>query len=105
VQRLGRTVVVTVSCPAEPCVAKIQGTVRVPRVRRAKATTYRLKAVTKRIATGKKARVTFVLSSARRSKIRRAINARKRVVVKLVVIATDAAGNATRRNRQVRLKR
>jgi len=71
----------------------------------AKAKTYKLKTVITVIAKGQKVTVKLKLSAAVRAAIKRALGARKRVVVAVKVTVADAAGNKTTLTRQIRLKR
>jgi hypothetical protein len=103
-QRLRTTVPVTISCPDEPCIAVAAGSVRVPRVGRVRAKTFKLKAKTTHIAQGAKKSVTLRLTRAARSAIRRALRARKRVAVKLDVRVADGAGNVRPLTRRIVLR-
>jgi beta-glucanase (GH16 family) len=103
-QRLRAIVPVTISCPDEPCLATAAGTVRVPRVGRVAARTYRLEAQTTTVLKGTKATVRLKLSARARVAVGRALRARKRVVLKLRVRVADGAGNARALTRQVRLR-
>jgi len=103
-QKLRATVPVTISCPDESCLAAAAGTVRVPRVGRVRAKTYRLKAQTTTIVKGTKVTVRLKLSPQARLAIRRALRARKRVVLALRVRVADGAGNVRPLSRRVRLR-
>jgi beta-glucanase (GH16 family) len=103
-QRLRATVPVTISCPDESCLAAAAGTVRVPRVGRARATTYSLRAHATTVVKGTNATVRLKLSAPAQVAIRRALRARRRVVVKLRVRVADGAGNVRPLTRQVRLR-
>ena len=103
-RRLGPTTAIRISCPDEACVATASGTVGVPRVGRVRARTYVLKAKTTRIVQGDRDTVQLALPRAARSAIRRALRARKRVVLTLSVRAADAAGNVRRLTRRVALR-
>ncbi len=102
-QTLAPTVAVTVSCRDEACRAAASGTVRVPRVGRAKARSYTVRSVAA-IAAGAKAAVRLKLSPRARAAIRRALRARKRVTMRVAVRVTDRAGNARTLRRTVALK-
>lgn len=104
-QRLRSNVVVRVSCPDEPCRATATGTIRVPRLGHARATTYKSRAGTATIARGVKVPVRLTLSSRARAAILRALTAGRRMVLKLGVRVTDRAGNVRPRTRQVALRR
>ena len=80
------------------------GTIRVPKVGRAKARTYKLKAVAGALAIGGKGTVRLKLSKTVRSAVRRALRARKRVTVKVVARVGNRAGVARALTRSVRLK-
>jgi hypothetical protein len=103
-QKVGATAVVTISCPEETCSATATGTVRVPRLGRTRAKTYRLKARTTRIAKATKVTVRLKLSDRARVAITRALRAGKRIVLKLGVSVADRTGNVRRLTRQVTLK-
>jgi hypothetical protein len=68
------------------------------------AKTYSLKAHTTTVVKGTQATVGLKLSTRARAAIRRALRARKRVVLKLRVRVADGAGNARPLTRQVRLR-
>ena len=105
-QRLGRSVVVRITCVSEPCRSRARATVRVPGTGGRKAKTYRLGPVTTALVTkGKPATLALRITSTPRSAIRRALLARKKVIVRVTIEVRDAAGNATTRTRSVRLKR
>lgn len=104
-QKLGSTVFVDVLCPREGCRTTLSGTVRVARIGAFKARTYRLKAVTRAMAQGSKARIALKLPAVARTAIGRALRARRATVVKLRIRALDAAGNARTLTREVRLRR
>jgi beta-glucanase (GH16 family) len=104
-QKLRQSVVVTVTCPDEPCRATATGTVRVPRIAHARAATYRSRTTTPTIAKGRKAAVKLKLSRSARAAITRALRAGKRVVLKLGVRVADKAGNVQPSTRQVTLRR
>jgi hypothetical protein len=102
-QRLGRTVSVKVLCRDEPCRASVTGTVRVPRIGRAQARTYKPRAVAA-IARGATLAVRLNLSTAARAAIRRALRSHRRITVQLAVRVTDGAGNAVNLSRRVALR-
>jgi beta-glucanase (GH16 family) len=104
-QKLRANVVVSVSCPDEPCRATATGTIRIPRLGHARATTYRPSAATTSIARGMRVPVRLRLSSHARAAIMRALRADKRIVLKLGIRVADSAGNVQPRTRQVTLKR
>jgi hypothetical protein len=104
-QKLRANVVVTVSCPDEPCRATATGTVRVPRLGHVRATTYKPRARTMAIAEGTKVPVKLKLSGTARAAIMRALIAGRHIVLKLGVRIADAAGNVQPRTRQVALTR
>jgi hypothetical protein len=96
---------VTVSCPSEACTAIVAATIKVPKVGRVKAKTFKLKSVT--IKLGEKVRRKFALriSQTARLAIMRALRARKSVSAVLSISARDAAGNTRRASRRVRFTR
>ncbi|HEV2774526.1 MAG TPA: glycoside hydrolase family 16 protein [Solirubrobacteraceae bacterium] len=102
-QQLGTTVSVRVACRDEPCRVSVNGTIRVPRVGRARARTYRPTGFAL-IGGGASATVRLRLSRASRATIRRALRSRRRVNVVLRVRVVDSAGNARTLNRTVTLK-
>jgi hypothetical protein len=97
-------VVVTVSCPHEPCKATARGTIRVPRLRRARAATFKLAARTTTIAKDMRVQVRLKLRRDARAAITRALRAGRRIVLKLNVSVADEAGNIRPRTRQVMLR-
>ncbi len=103
-QKLGRSVYMRVSCPIEACRATARGTVRVPRIGRAPAKRYSLKAATAAIPKGGKTTLRPKLFRAAHRASRRALRAGRRVYVKLRVTVADQAGNKTSRQRRVRLR-
>jgi hypothetical protein len=104
-QKLRASVVVTVSCPHEPCKATARGTLRVPRLRRARAATFKPAARTTTIAKGMRVQVRLKLRRDARAAITRALRAGRRIILKLNVSVADKAGNIRPRTRQVMLRR
>jgi beta-glucanase (GH16 family) len=104
-QKVDATVAVTIACPDEACRATTSATVRVPKVGRARARVFRPKAITATIAKGTRATVKLKLSGRARAAIRRALKARRRVVLKLGVRVADSAGNVRPQTRRVALRR
>jgi hypothetical protein len=104
-QKVARTVAVTISCPDEACAATTTASVRVPKLGRTKAKTYKLKTIKAKIAKGAKASIKLVLSTAARAAIRRALLSHKRIVAAIKVTIADPAGNQRVLTRQVRFKR
>ena len=79
-------------------------TVRVPANHGRAAKTYRLGPVaTKLVARGTRRTLALRIAAVPRAAIRRALRARKRVRATITITLTDAAGNAAKRTRQVRL--
>jgi len=103
-QKLAATVAVTVSCPDEACRAIVTGLVRVPELGRMNARTYKPKAIATTIARGTQVTAKLKLTKSARAAIRRALRARKRIVVKISVIVADSLGNTRTLRRQVKLK-
>jgi hypothetical protein len=106
IQRLAPRVTVRVTCVSEPCTSRATATVRVPANRGRLARTYKLGPVTaKLVAKGKRTTLALPIGRTPRAAIRRALFARKRVVATITITVTDAAGNARKSTRKVRLKR
>lgn len=103
-QKVRKTVSVKVSCPDEACGVKAQGIVRVPKVGRIKATTYRLKQVVKEIAKDKRVTLRLKLSAKARRAIKRALRRHKTVTIELTIRVSDAAGNTRTRARTIKMK-
>jgi beta-glucanase (GH16 family) len=103
-QRLGSTVRVVISCPDESCRATMTGSVRVPQLGRTRARTYTTTA-TATLARGTKVAVRLRLPDRARAAITRALQAHRRIVVKLGVRVSDGAGNVGVGTRRVTLKR
>ena len=103
-QRLRKSVAVTVSCIQEACTATTRASLRIPSIGPANAKTYKLKTVVSKLANGETATLKLRLPTAARSAIKRALRARKRIVVKVKLIVTDAAGNTTTIIRKIRLR-
>jgi len=103
-QKLGKTVAVTVACPDEACTATASGSVRVPKVGKRNAKTFKLKQVTRAIVIGGKSNLKLKLSATARASIKRALRAGKKVTVKLKVVVVDALGNDKTLKRNVSLK-
>lgn len=100
-QRANANVVARASCGAEACRVRAEGTVSVAGSSRR----YRLKAVSANAGAGKSAQLALKPSRTTRAVIRRALRARRTVRVRLALTATDAAGNAVKATRTVRLRR
>jgi len=105
IQKLRPTVGLTVSCISEACTAVVSGTVRLPRLGRIAAKTYKLKSVSVKLAKGAKRKVALKLPLTLRRLIVRAMKAHKVISVKFAVKVTDAAGNSRTLRRSARLKR
>ena len=103
-QNLARTIVVSISCIDENCTATTVASVRVPRIGASKAKTYSLKAVRTQVPKGRKVTIKLMLSVSARTAIRRALRARKKVVVSVRLTVVDAADNKRMVRRQVQLK-
>ncbi|MEY2514655.1 MAG: hypothetical protein QOJ89_2013 [bacterium] len=104
-QRIASTVAVTISCTDEPCLATASGTLSVPRVRGARALTYRPAARTAFIAEGANVAVRLRLSRAVRVAISRALRAHARSVLRLRVRVADNVGNARTLTREMSFRR
>jgi hypothetical protein len=94
-------VVVVVACLNEPCTATAKGTISVP----GQAKLLRLKAVTKRIAQGGKAKLKLRLGKKAARAVKRALRKRKKVKARISVAVRDDAGNGTVQKRTIRVKR
>jgi extracellular elastinolytic metalloproteinase len=106
IQKLTRTVIVRVTCTNEPCKMRAAATLRVPANGGRKAKTFRLGPVTTNlVAKGRRRTLSLPIGKTARAAIRRALIARKRVTATITLTLTDAAGNAARPTRKVRLKR
>ena len=102
-QMLGTTVALRVTCRDEPCRANVTSTIRVPRVGRARARTYKPATVLS-LRAGTATTVRLKLSASARAAIRRALRSRNRVTVRVAVRISDSAGNARTLSRQVALR-
>ena len=102
-QVLGPAVVVRVTCRDEPCRATATSTIRVPRVGRARARTYRPTAALA-IRAGTATTVRLRLSASARAAIRRALRSRRRVSARVDVRVSDSAGNARTLSRQIAIR-
>jgi hypothetical protein len=100
-QRIGPTASVTITCVDEPCLATVAGAVRVPRVGRSRARTYRPATVARPIARGGQSTVKLKLSKAARAAITRALRARRKIVLAIGVRVADRAGNARTLTRSI----
>jgi len=93
-QKLGRSVRLRITCPAEPCAAAAAGTVRVPKVGTHKAKTYKLTAAAAQIAKGATATLKPRLSKSARGAIRRALHRGRKITVKLTIAVGDSLATA-----------
>jgi beta-glucanase (GH16 family) len=103
-QRLGRTVSFAIACPDEACRATGTGSIRVPRIGRVAAKTYRIRPVTWAIAGGTSVTVRLQLTSSARVAIRRALRAGRRITVRVGIQVVDSAGNMRPLTRRVALR-
>ncbi len=104
-QKLGKSVRVDVACPRETCVAKVGGTVRVPRIGAAKARLFELTGVTTKLSKGARTTLRPKLSRTAQTAIRRALGRGRRITVKLTIAVRDASENTRTLTRYVTLKR
>jgi hypothetical protein len=83
----------------------VSATVAVPRLGRRKATTYRLKALTRSIVKGAsgKRKIALRLSVTATGAIRRTLKAGRRIVVAFRIVVADLAANKRTITRSVRL--
>ena len=79
--------------------------VKVAKVGKTKAKTFRLKAKTVQVAKGGKKKVALRLSAKARKAIKRALRRRKKASAKFTVKVSDTAGNSKSLTRTVRFKR
>jgi hypothetical protein len=103
-RRLAGRIAFGISCPAERCRAAATGTVRVPRIGRAKARSFTLKVVATTIEQAGRGTLRLSISASARAAIRRALRAGRSIAVKLVVVVGDDAGNTRTLRRQIRLR-
>ena len=82
-------------CPDEGCRATVGGSVRVPQVSAVKAKTFKLRAVTKELARGQRAKIAVRLPATAITAIHRALKARGATSAALQIRAVGAAQNAT----------
>ncbi len=103
-QKLGEKVSVEVNCSTETCAATLDGKVRVRGARAAK--TYKLKQVSKAIPQDgtRKQKLELKLSKEVRDAARKALTKGEKVTVALTIVAADAVGNRTTKQRTVKLK-
>lgn len=94
-------IAVRVSCPQENCKATARGTLSVPGA----AATFRLAPVSAGVVQGKRATLALKLSKRARAAVRKALAKGRRVNATVTVTVVDAAGNATRSKRTIRLRR
>jgi hypothetical protein len=104
-QKLAKTVYVTVACPVEACSATVSATVRVPRLGATRAKVYKLKTLKRSIARGAKRKIALRMATTSTRAARRALRLRKKVLVRFKITTADVAGNKKTRTRDVRLKR
>jgi putative cell wall-binding protein len=105
VQKLGATVVVTVSCTSEPCKAVASATVTVPKIGKIAGKTFKLPSITAQLDKGAKRTFRLKIAASTRARILQALKKRKSVSARLTVVVSDAAGNKRTLTRTVRFKR
>ena len=93
-----------IACPRETCVAKVSGTVRVPKSGAAQARRFKLKGVTAKITKGATATLRPKLSRTAQIAIRRALGRGRRITVRLTLTVSDATENRRTLTRDVKLK-
>lgn len=96
-------VALNVSCPDEACVATASSSVNLPK-RASASKRHALKPVTKSIPKGGSATLKLKLPKQLRASVRRALNAGRKVTVKIGVVVADAAGNRRASGYRVKLK-
>jgi hypothetical protein len=104
-QRLGAGVRIAVTCIDRACVTRTTATVRVPRIGRRAARTYRLAAPDASLARGAQRILVLKIAGRTHTALARALRARRRLTVAVALTAKDAAGDATTARRSVQLKR
>jgi hypothetical protein len=103
-QKFRDRVSVTIVCTDEPCKARGQATIRVPKVGSSRTKTLKLSA-TGSLAAGARGTLVFRAPSSAARLIRGALAKRKRITAKLTVAVADAAGNHKSYSWSVRLRR
>ena len=93
------------TCTSEPCTAVLRATIAVPRIGRTPAKTFKVKAVTVKLAKGAKRKVVLRLAAPTRLAIARPLRLHRPVAAKLTATVKDAAGNARTLRRTVRFAR
>jgi hypothetical protein len=95
------SIVVKVACPAEACVAGARGSVTL----RGAAKVYRIDSAPRQIPRGGKAKLRLRLTPSLRRALRRALRRGRRLRSRVVVTASDTAGNARSKRRSITLAR
>jgi hypothetical protein len=95
------SIVVQVACPTEACVAGASGSVAF----RGAAKVYRINSPPRQIPSGGKAKLRLRLTPSLRRALRRALRRGRHPRSRVVVTASDSAGNSTSKRRTVRLAR
>ena len=93
------------SCTSEPCTAVAGATIRVPKIGRSKARSYKLRTVTTKVAKGARKKLVFRISTLPRLRMTRALRARRTVSARVTVTVRDSAGNRRTLRRTIRLLR
>lgn len=103
-----RAVIVRVRCPREACTTVALGSGKLAKLRRMAATSaltkLKLKSATKRLQPGVTERLKLRLTKKQRTAIRARLAVGKKPKVRVIVRATDVAGNAVRRTLTVTAK-
>ncbi|MCW2995795.1 MAG: hypothetical protein JWQ18_3290 [Conexibacter sp.] len=103
-QKAGTSISVTVACPSEACTARATAVLTVPRTGKAKL--YKLTGAPHKIGAGKHITLKLTLSKAERGAVAKALRGRKTrggVKAAVAITVTDAAGNARRVVRTIKL--
>ena len=79
----------------------VKGTVSVPKLAKA----YKLKGSKRKIAAGKRGKLTLTLPKKARTAIKRALARHRKLKAKITITADGGAGNVTVAKRSIRLKR
>jgi hypothetical protein len=95
------SIVVEAACPAEACVAGARGSVAL----RGAAKVYRIHSAPRQIPSGGKAKLRLRVTPSLRRALKRALRRGRRLRSRVVVTASDSAGNARSKRRTVTLVR
>lgn len=85
----------------EPCTVTASASLSVPKASK----NFKLKKVKRTLAANKRTKITLKISKRTAKAAKRALRKGKRVTATVNLIATDAAGNATKAKRKIKVKR